>query len=264
MLQLSRQPPTEYGLRPINFLCSSSLPISWLFVVAIGCYIMSFVGRKIWSIVSLKRSSSMRGSSFWRRRDDSSRQGFVLTSMSQTLQSLSIKQSNPNSSKQCLRRLGLIFFFIVERVKAHRYFIFWTMSTSKSIQIPFFLIRRLNSEKESMLPSSWHPYSGLFFCTALLVRWMKSSSKLAAFIEQGQLDVRRYPSRKKQTSPSCVNDTQTLMSNLREFIKRGLSMYFWMMKVCDRTVGLETPGPILKLLVVVLLLMSCLIAIMTV
>lgn len=53
----------------------------------------------------------MRGSKTLSNSDDSSRQGFVLTSMSQTLYSESIMKSYPKISKQYLRSFALSLYF---------------------------------------------------------------------------------------------------------------------------------------------------------
>jgi len=59
--------------------------------------------KKSWSIVNLKASSSILGINFFNILLDYSRQGFVLTSMSQGCPVSSIIKSYPKISKENLR-----------------------------------------------------------------------------------------------------------------------------------------------------------------
>jgi hypothetical protein len=56
----------------------------------------------------LKQSSTILGSNYLSRSEVSSRQGFVLTSMSQTFKLASIMKSRPKTSKQFFLLKGLI------------------------------------------------------------------------------------------------------------------------------------------------------------
>ncbi len=66
-------------------------------------------GGKIGSITSLKAFSSIPGINLPNNGHDSSKQGFVLASISQTLKLSSIKKSNPKTSNE-----NYFLFFSIE------------------------------------------------------------------------------------------------------------------------------------------------------
>ena len=68
---------------------------------------------KILSIVSLNAWWIIRGIIFANSLEDNSKQGFVLHSISQTWNLLSIIKSYPKISKQCCLLFGLIFFLLI-------------------------------------------------------------------------------------------------------------------------------------------------------
>lgn len=88
-------------------------------------------------------------------------------------------------------------------------------------------MRFLRNLKDNWLPSSYFPYSVLFFWTALLVRCTLRSPIASYPVQYLYEEVLMYPCLNKYTFISCVNKTQTLMSNFLLSINNGFSKYFW-------------------------------------
>lgn len=117
-----------------------------------GPYSSRRLGGNTTSRVSFKQSSIMRGRRTRRSALDSSRHGFVLTSMSQGFRASSMMKSYPKISMQCLRPAGFSFPSTARRVSLMISVIGPLMRAAKSQS------RRAEPwEIESWLPSSKAP-----------------------------------------------------------------------------------------------------------
>lgn len=104
------------------------------------------------------------------------------------------------------------------------YIVFLHSSKSKEFSYMIFL----SSSKDNWFPSATFPYSYEYFWTELFVKWTKEllDSLLVYYWELNLT----YPSGKTYTFIIWFTKTQTLISNFRFKIKKGLYKYFWIRK----------------------------------